>query len=62
MLSHAPTTVADELTIDLPDARDQLTTRGDPRFTELRSHVYAEIQRAKRHASHPPENVAVPTL
>jgi NitT/TauT family transport system ATP-binding protein len=48
MLSHAPTTVADELDVDLPDTRDQLTTRGDPRFTELRSHVYAQIQRAKR--------------
>jgi NitT/TauT family transport system ATP-binding protein len=51
MLSHAPTTVADELVIDLPDTRDQLTTRGDPRFTELRAHVYAQVQRAKRDAS-----------
>jgi NitT/TauT family transport system ATP-binding protein len=50
MLSHAPTTVADELDIDLPDTRDQLTTRGHPRFTELRGHVYAQIQRAKRNA------------
>jgi NitT/TauT family transport system ATP-binding protein len=51
MLSHAPTTVADELAIDLPDTRDQLTTRGDRRFTELRTHVYAQVQRAKREAS-----------
>jgi NitT/TauT family transport system ATP-binding protein len=51
MLSHAPTTVADELDIDLPDTRDQLTTRSDPRFTELRSHVYAQIQRAKHNAA-----------
>jgi NitT/TauT family transport system ATP-binding protein len=51
MLSHAPTTVADELDIDLPDIRDQLTTRGDPRFTELRAHVYAQVQRAKREAT-----------
>jgi NitT/TauT family transport system ATP-binding protein len=50
MLSHAPTTVADELTIDLPATRDQLTTRGDQRFTELRSHVYAQVQHAKRAA------------
>jgi ABC-type nitrate/sulfonate/bicarbonate transport system substrate-binding protein len=34
--------------IDLPDARDQLTTRSDQRFAELRKHVYAQIQRAKR--------------
>ena len=27
-----------------------LTTRGLPRFTELRGHVYEEIQRAKREA------------
>jgi NitT/TauT family transport system ATP-binding protein len=40
--------VQDDLTVDLPDARDQLTTRADPRFTELRAKVYAEIQAAKR--------------
>jgi NitT/TauT family transport system ATP-binding protein len=51
MLSHAPTTVADELAIDLPDTRDQLTTRADPRFTALRAHVYAQVQRAIRDAS-----------
>ena len=47
MLSAAPTSVADDLDIDLPDTRDQLGTRGDPRFTELRSRVYAQIQKAK---------------
>jgi NitT/TauT family transport system ATP-binding protein len=47
MLSAAPTSVADDLEVDLPDDRDQLTTRGDPRFTELRSRVYAQIQKAK---------------
>jgi NitT/TauT family transport system ATP-binding protein len=47
VLSAAPTRVIDDLKIDLPDHRDQLTTRGDPHFTELRSLVYAEIQRAK---------------
>jgi NitT/TauT family transport system ATP-binding protein len=51
MLSHAPTTVADELAIDLPDTRDQLTTRADPRFTTLRAHVYGQVQRAKRDAA-----------
>jgi NitT/TauT family transport system ATP-binding protein len=48
MLSSAPTHVAEELEIDLPEQRDQLTTRGDPRFAELRSRVYAQIQKAKQ--------------
>jgi NitT/TauT family transport system ATP-binding protein len=48
VLSNSPTIVQDDLTVDLPDARDQLTTRADPRFTELRAKVYAEIQAAKR--------------
>lgn len=47
MLSAAPTSVAEDLAIDLPDERDQLTTRSDPRFAELRSRVYAQIQKAK---------------
>jgi len=47
VLSAAPTTVADDLAIDLPAARDQLTTRADPRFTELRGRIYARIQKAK---------------
>jgi NitT/TauT family transport system ATP-binding protein len=47
MLSSAPTHVAEELDIDLPDERDQLTTRSDPRFAELRGRVYAQIQKAK---------------
>jgi NitT/TauT family transport system ATP-binding protein len=48
MLSAAPTRVADDLDIDLPADRDQLTTRADPRFTELRSRVYAQIQKVKK--------------
>ena len=47
MLTAAPTRVAEDLPIDLPADRDQLTTRADPRFTELRGRVYAQIQRAK---------------
>jgi NitT/TauT family transport system ATP-binding protein len=47
MLSSAPTHVAEELEIDLPEERDQLTTRSDPRFAELRGRVYAQIQKAK---------------
>jgi NitT/TauT family transport system ATP-binding protein len=48
VLSSSPTVVREDLAVDLPDERDQLTTRSDPRFTELRSHVYAQIQQAKR--------------
>jgi NitT/TauT family transport system ATP-binding protein len=48
VLSGAPTSVAENLIIDLPEARDQLTTRADPRFTKLRAHLYAQVQRAKR--------------
>jgi NitT/TauT family transport system ATP-binding protein len=48
VLSNSPTVVQDDLAVDLPAERDQLTTRSDPRFTELRATVYAEIQAAKR--------------
>ena len=47
MLTASPTRVAEDLEVDLPAERDQLTTRGDPRFTELRGRVYAQIQKAK---------------
>jgi NitT/TauT family transport system ATP-binding protein len=47
VLSNRPTIVQDDVTIDLPDERDQLSTRSDPRFVELRHHIYGEIQRAK---------------
>ncbi|MQA96441.1 MAG: ATP-binding cassette domain-containing protein [Streptosporangiales bacterium] len=47
VMSSSPTVVQEDLAIDLPDERDQLTTRSAPRFAELRAHIYAEIQRAK---------------
>ena len=53
VLSGAPTVVAEDLAIDLPDERDQLSTRGDARFTELRGHIYGLIQRAKRGGREP---------
>ena len=49
ILSASPTVVQEDLTIDLPDERDQLHTRSSTRFAELRSHVYEQIQRAKHH-------------
>jgi NitT/TauT family transport system ATP-binding protein len=47
MLSNSPTVVQDDLKIDLPEQRAQLETRSSPRFTELRSKVYEQIQLAK---------------
>ena len=48
VLSKSPTWVQEDLVIDLSPERDQITTRALPRFTELRTHVYEQIQRAKR--------------
>jgi NitT/TauT family transport system ATP-binding protein len=48
VLSHSPTVVMEDLAVDLPAQRDQLTTRSDPRFVELRGHVYAQVQKAKQ--------------
>ena len=51
ILSASPTVVREDLTIDLPDRRDQLHTRSSPRFAELRAHVYEQIQRARHGTS-----------
>ncbi|MCR2783252.1 MULTISPECIES: ABC transporter ATP-binding protein [unclassified Microbacterium] len=48
MLSSSPTIVQEDLLVDLPEERDQLETRSMPRFTELRRHVYEQIQLAKK--------------
>ncbi|MGM0928131.1 MAG: ABC transporter ATP-binding protein [Actinomycetota bacterium] len=48
ILSSSPTVIQEDLEIDLPDERDQLNTRALPRFTELRHHVYEQIQLAKQ--------------
>jgi NitT/TauT family transport system ATP-binding protein len=47
VLSSSPTVVREDLPIDLPAERDQLTTRSDPRFSTLRGRVYEQIQQAK---------------
>jgi len=47
VLSSSPTLVQEDLSIDLPDERDQLTTRSDARFADLRAHVYSEIKEAQ---------------
>ncbi|MFI5815943.1 ABC transporter ATP-binding protein [Streptomyces sp. NPDC051643] len=48
VLSASPTVVREQLKIDLPEERDQLHTRVAPRFAELRTQVYEQIQAAKR--------------
>ncbi|MFF5360607.1 ABC transporter ATP-binding protein [Streptomyces scabiei] len=48
ILSSSPTVVRERLSVDLPAERDQLHTRAAPRFAELRTHVYEQIQAAKR--------------
>jgi NitT/TauT family transport system ATP-binding protein len=53
ILSASPTVVQEQLKIDLPAERDQLHTRVAPRFAELRTHVYEQIQVAKRGGRQP---------
>jgi NitT/TauT family transport system ATP-binding protein len=46
VLSNRPTVVLEDVPVDLPDERDQLTTRSSAGFAELRAHVYKLIQHA----------------
>jgi NitT/TauT family transport system ATP-binding protein len=48
VMSHAPTVIMEDVTIDLPDERTQLETRSMARFGELRKHIYSQIQLAKQ--------------
>lgn len=56
ILSSSPTVVQEDIRVDLPEDRDQLNTRALPRFTELRHHVYEQIQIAKK--GHRPASAA----
>ncbi len=47
VLSNRPTVLMEDVNVDLPRERDQLTTRSDPHFGELRGHIYSLIQQAK---------------
>ncbi|WP_405726010.1 ABC transporter ATP-binding protein [Streptomyces sp. NBC_00028] len=47
VLGGKPTAVLDNLAVPLGDDRDQLTTRADPRFAELRTRVLAQIRGEK---------------
>ena len=51
IMSSSPTIIQEDLHIDLPAERNQLETRALPRFTELRHHVYEQIQKAKTHSA-----------
>lgn len=65
VLTGRPTVVQDDVPVDLPHERDQITTRGMERFTELRGRIYAEIHRARSatgtHAATAPEDNAAKT-
>ncbi|WP_375001251.1 ABC transporter ATP-binding protein [Aeromicrobium sp. CTD01-1L150] len=50
VLSRRPTVLMEDVAIDLPIERDQVTTRSDARFAALRTHVY-ELIRATQQAS-----------
>ncbi len=43
VLSQRPSVVLEEIEVPLPRPRDQLETRADPRFGELRSRVFAQV-------------------
>jgi NitT/TauT family transport system ATP-binding protein len=48
VLSNRPTVVLEDVRVDLPDERDQLSTRSSPQFAKIRTHVYELVQSAKR--------------
>ncbi len=45
VLTHAPTTVQEIVSVDLPLPRDQLATKELAEFSQLRAHVYRLIKR-----------------
>src|SRR5437762_2750276 len=45
VMTARPSQIKETLAIDLPRPRDQLATRGAPRFIELRHHLYGEVRR-----------------
>lgn len=47
VLSGSPTTVSHDVHVDIPSPRDQITTKAHPRFLEIRTFVFEQIQAAK---------------
>lgn len=47
VLSGRPTVILEDVAVDLPDERDQLSTRNDSEFHRLRAHIYELVQKAK---------------
>ena len=48
VLSRRPTQVREDVPVDLPWPRDQLTTREAPQFLSLRHHVLSLVRRPWR--------------
>ncbi len=48
VLSGRPTVILADVRVDLPDERDQVTTRNDPEFARLRAQVYDLVQQAQQ--------------
>ncbi len=61
VLSASPTVVREQFEVDLPAERDQVHTRVSPRFAELRTRVYEQIQAAKRGTPSPVKSDAPPS-
>lgn len=51
VLSGAPTSVTENIVVDLPRPRDQIETKALPRYAEIRNRVFGLIQQAKSHAT-----------
>lgn len=44
IVSRSPSRIDEIVTIDLPDERDQFTTKNDPRFNALRTHILTRVR------------------
>jgi NitT/TauT family transport system ATP-binding protein len=45
VLTHSPTEVKELIPVELPKPRDQIATKAEPDFAQLRAHVYRLIKR-----------------
>ncbi len=43
VLSHRPTTLAEEIEVNLPRPRDHIVTREDPTFLSIRHHLMSSL-------------------